>query len=308
MKLLLSNKYIKCLTSKFYTIFIVVILLLLVIATLIHQCNYYVIELPENSILYIYSLIPQVITGLLALTLVALPYQFNLLDTQAIKEEDWIDAVKIAKNHFFHQFIALFLIGISIVMSSTVTLGSFNYSRTQDYFLTLSTTGFLIFIGYFIYLIISSFDPNQLKKIENKVLINLNRDFDATPVSPPTQTIQPKSFDASSVNTESTIDNTDLDQKIGEFLIKYSEMQKNIIEIYQKKVSPSKQTPFTKVLNEILAFGILPLESVNIINEIRVFRNALVHRSPKQEVKPNLLKYYNKRLDTLIIMINKRKN
>lgn len=61
--------------------FIIISLLTLAIPTIaIEKYQLYSITLTENSILYIYSTIAQVVAGLMALTLVAVPYLFTLLE------------------------------------------------------------------------------------------------------------------------------------------------------------------------------------------------------------------------------------
>lgn len=299
MKFLQQHKYLDCLMSKYYTTLSTVILILLAIAALIHHYNFYFILITENSILYIYSLIPQIIIGLLAFTLVALPYQSNLLDNKVIQDEEWIDAVNKAKNFFFHHFIAIFLIGISVIFFSMISLGSFNYLKIQDYSLTLSTSGFLIFIGYFIYLITYSFDPNRLKKIETKFIIQLNKTTEEA-ITPQTQKVETKGFENFDTGN-SHIETLDPEEGINLFIKSFSLLEQKLHSFHKERFPSTKQTPpLFNVIQRLTVSGLLSIEQASKINQIRMFRNALIHRDPKQVVKPELLKQYTRILETVL--------
>ena len=289
----------KFLDYKFYTIFLIAILLLIAVAIIIDQCKFYPVLITENSILYIFSVIPQVIIGLLALTLVALPYQFNILENKTIQDEQWFDAVVTSKNFIFNNFIAVFLIGISTVISSLISLGSFEYQRIQNYFFTLSTLGALVFLSYFIYLIIYSFNPDRLKNIENKYIVKLNEEIRQS-IKPKTQTIEPKGFDISNISVDSNIDNKDSYQSIGSFISKFAQLENKIRHLHKEKFPNSKNTPLFTAIRQLCISEALTIQQGEKINRIRMFRNALVHRDSQQVVKPELLNQYNQMLEKVI--------
>lgn len=293
--------------SKYHYLFIFLVILIIIsaIATIIHYLNLYIFILIENSILYIYTLFPQTILGFMGLTLVALPYKFNLLDKLVLSDESWIESVNETKKEIFKHFIIAFLIGIFVLLSSSIVLGTFKYDDIQKFSLTVSTIGFLIFIIYFTIFTIYSFDPNRLEKNENKKFDLLNN---GKAIEPITTEIKPKGFDVSKVAFPE-ISNSDTPEKIISFLSNFTDLESLICNKYSQSfpMNQSKKIPFSKAVNHLSAIGHLNSEQLMELTQIRVFRNALIHKNEAQKVNSSVLEYYLKILYKNMQILKPRK-
>lgn len=272
-------------TLKFISISISTLILPVLI---IENYNLYFITLSENSILYIYSTIAQVISSLIALTLIAVPYLFSLLEKNTQQDESWETSVLIAKEKVFEYLLMVFIIGIFSVVSCLIVIGAFNYPPYQDYSLTIATSSFIYFILIVFYLIIYSFDPNRLSKINDeyidKYIDNKNKSN--------TQTISPNGIDSLEVSEklETTNASHNFSSSIGDFFMEFSKLEDNINKYYLQFSKSIKNPTFMQKVKELNHFGIIPNNLYKQLNEVRVFRNALAHTSHKMDLNQNLIK------------------
>lgn len=272
-------------------------LLTLVIPVItIEEFQLYSIILSENSILYIYSTIAQVVAGLMALTLVAVPYLFTLLEKNIQQDESWETAVSIAKEKVFEYFLMIFIIGIVSVLFCLIVIGTFNYLDYQNYSLTIATCSFLYFISIVLYLIFYSFDPTRLSKINDKYVEKYLEKKNVENL-PNAQIISPEGIRPEIISKDLEIKSEqNISSSVGNFFMEYSKFEDNINTYYKKLVESTKKPPFIQQIKELNRFNIIPDNLYHEINDIRIFRNALVHTSHKMELDKNLI-------DNLILKI-----
>lgn len=254
---------------------------------IIEKKELYFIILSENSILYIYSTIAQVLSGLMALTLVAIPYLYNLLDKKLLDDESLETAVSIAKEKVFEYFLMIFIIGIASIIFCLFALGTFNYLKYQDYSLTVATCSFIYFLFILLYLIFYSFDPQRLSKISNSY-VKTYLDIKTHEESPITQVVSPHGIEPEVIteNLEAKEKNQ-LHSSIGSFFIEFSKLENNINNYYKGSVDTSKNSSFIYKINELRNFNLITDDLYNKIMDIRVFRNALAHTSHQMDLNKN---------------------
>lgn len=269
-------------------------LLTLVIPVItIEKFQLYSIILSENSILYIYSTIAQVVAGLMALTLVAVPYLFTLLEKKIQQDESWETAVSIAKEKVFEYFLLIFIIGIVSVLFCLIVIGTFNYLDYQNYSLTIATCSFLYFISIVLYLIFYSVDPTRLSKINDKYVEKYLEKKNVENL-PNAQIISPKGIRPEIISKDLEIKSEqNISSSVGNFFMEYSKFEDNINTYYKKLVESTKKPPFIQQIKELNRFNIIPDNLYHEINDIRIFRNALVHTSHQMELDKNLIDNLN---------------
>lgn len=237
--------------------FIIISLLTLAIPTIaIEKYQLYSITLTENSILYIYSTIAQVVAGLMALTLVAVPYLFTLLEKNIQQDNGWETAVSIAKQNVFEYLLMIFLIGIISILFCLFVIGTFNYLDYQNYSLTIATCSFLYFILIVLYLIFFSFDPTRLSKINDEYVEKYLKDKNDENISN-SQVISPESIEPEIISGDSKIQETNnISSSIGNFFIEYSKFEDFINECYKNLKAPVRQPPFIQQIKELNNFNV----------------------------------------------------
>lgn len=278
---------------------------------IIEKYQLYFIILSENSILYIYSTIAQVLAGLMALTLVAVPYLYTLLEKNVQEDESWETAVSIAKENVFEYFLMIFIIGIVSILFCLFTMGAFNYVKYQDYSLTIATCSFLYFISILLYLIFYSFDPTRLSKISNEY-VKKYLEKKSLKSNHSTQVISLDGIESEITSKDLEFKEEDnLHSSIGCFFIEYSKFEGNINTYYKNVVNSPKSPPFMLKINELKHFNLLPDDLYDEINNIRIFRNALAHTSHQMDLNKSLIdtltlriKNLNKIIEEKLIKLN----
>lgn len=248
---------------------IVAILFSFVPSTIIEIGNFYYIKLSENSILYIYSVIAQVIAGLLALTLVAIPYLFDQLEKKRIEDETWDTAVHSAKRIVFDNLIIIFILGLLVITCCLLVLSSFNYLSFQDFFITTSTCGFLYFCFYLTYLVIYSFDPQRLAKLNDEYLESFNDSQ---------QTEKNNNEDMNQEN-HNLNNETKLRESIGNFFIQFSKLEKAILRKFNIKFPTRNTPPLRKAIEDLTNIQEINKPIYYELIPILKFRNSLAHHT-----------------------------
>lgn len=297
----MQNSLIKS-SSKFTSLS----LLVLVIPTVaIEVKQLYFIVLSENSILYIYSTIAQVIAGLIALTLISIPYLYNELEIKLRADDTLETAITTAKQNLFEYLLMIFATGIISILFCLITIGSFNYIKFQNISITLSTFSFFNFIAILFYLVFYSFDPERLTKISNNYIEKLNNDNNINKELN-SENITAVITDGSKIDFNITT-TSEFDSEIEKFLNEFTVIKSKIYklnesinsELSSKSNAQISNTSLISTINKLFVFGKLSLNEINDINTVRRFYNLLLHKDSSQNVKIGLIKEHNSILNRI---------
>ena len=150
--------------------FIIYFLICIFPAGGIFLLQFYPFILTENSILYLHATSAQVISALIALSLVAYTYLNSELNQKVLIDISLDDAIFLTKKNAFKDLTITILVGILSIFSSLLVLVSFNYIAVQDISMTVSFLSLVIFTFALIKFIHRSFSLEAIQKNNAKVL------------------------------------------------------------------------------------------------------------------------------------------
>jgi len=232
-----------------------------------------IIALSENQILYFFSTSTQVIAGLYGLTLTGFIFLNDKLNDRVKEDETLYDAIEIMKARKYSQIktmgiicIASILASLTIINTFDVTYNSF-YKDVFEYFLNQSMV--LIFTEIVLIVLFSwySINPRSIDKI-NEYLKKQN-EYDTT--------LEEGNFQEF-VKYYNGIESMIIGQSI-----KLTNFITNEINIKNNKFYRPNILDALKIL---ISSEILDKELANRINELRKYRNSVVHaEDPKVSMK-----------------------
>lgn len=266
-------------TLKIKIIFFVVLLLLNGLCSLFIEP---IIMLTENQILYLMSTMAQVIAGLFGLVLAA----YAIIDPKLKAEAESDDIVKesldILRKRYFDNIILLSIFCASTIFSCLLALGCFE-TIPNDYIPTLLNQSVLLCVISVIFFLVfgcSLLNPNTLSDMNSKALKEVNNEYD------------------------------DADLQLRPFIEFYNRLESLIFSFalelenrdlnypkYDNKGRPMRMQIF-QALSILKMHEIINNDAFTKLNELRRYRNALVHST--DEVKVNsavfgeLQEMYNK--------------
>ncbi len=218
--------------------------------------GWHTIFLCENQILYIYSVIAQVVGALLGICIAG----YTLMDSRvsaAVMEAADESSVELKIEVRNNQFIALCLltvVSILVIILSLICMCIYpNDGRMFDFLSNETVILFLIVVVILIKFILC-LSPSALANESNKVKKEIEGEYD----------------------------NVTQADKLGDFIICFSKME-NIIKstacLLEKKEHGYVDTKMTLVnATDILFWNkVIDAKVKKIINDIRIYRNALIH-------------------------------
>lgn len=246
--------------NKYIFTFVCIEILLLILN--LRYMNSPFIFLNENQILYIYSTSAQVIAGLYGLTLTAYIFYNDKLDKLIESDPSIYDIVTELKGRYFRQIV---LIGIGCLLSicmSLLTLNTINFFTKEIYSFLLNQT-MIIVVTEVICIIVFSWnmaDPKNKDKANDRLL----------------QQNKFKTTDSEKGSLE-------------DFLTSYNSIEKNILKLseqlsnnlslynYSKYHKNNKGIGMLSALKILLSLEVFDKELIHEINELRKYRNSIVH-------------------------------
>lgn len=243
----------------------------------INSSNYFIksIKLTENQILYIYSSIAQVTGALLGLTIAG----YGVIDQKnrdiGIEDTTITDFINSLRHDYFISLINIIIYSISNILSCLITLALYNKPCTNlsTFFMTESVILFLMImieIIKFVYYI----NPDALKKIGSQNKDSIDREHISSNYS---------------------------NEKFSPFITYYNLLEK-LLKDYACFLIGSPQSINKIQTNESLDIltqhNVINRQSYYIINELRKYRNALVHsldtdKSVNTKIYDELIEIYN---------------
>lgn len=267
-KLKLYNYFKGCkLVTKIAGIFIILLL-----NASLSFCIKPHILLNENQILYLMSTMAQVIAGLFGLVLAAYAIIDPKLKEVGSKDEQLADSVEILRNEYFHNIIILSFMCAITILSCLLTLSLYDEitSKTIPILLNQSTLLCVGSIILFLYFGCSLLNPNALSNLSKEELKNIEKEYG------------------------------DIDKDFKPFVAYYNRLESLIIgyatELMNQELKLTMSYKYIdykkKHIQIIQALEILTMRQIvdrNIykkIDELRRYRNALVHSLDDEKVNP----------------------
>lgn len=230
------------------------------------------ILLNENQILYLMSTMAQVIAGLFGLVLAAYAIIDPKLKDAGSKDEQLADIVEILRYKYFDNIIVLSIMCAITIISCLLTLSLYDEfsNKSLSIFLNQSTLLCIGSIILFLYFGCSLLNPNALSKLSKGELENINKEYG------------------------------DIDKDFKPFVAYYNRLEALIIGFASDLMNQELKLPNSynyvdykkKHIQIIQALEILNMREIinrNIykkIDELRRYRNALVHSLDDEKVNP----------------------
>lgn len=216
---------------------------------------------------YIFSTIAQVTGGLFGLTLAAYTIVDDKLKKIGDEEETSTDYVIDIRNETFHSLIQISLLSISTIILCLMMLAIYrNRSLDVTIFLMLETVTLFVSLLQKLYLFIRSASPQKIdtKKAEEKNLIDT--EYASTSDTP--------------------------ERRFGSFITYYNLLESTLKNLARKLLAKNNnktQLQIFDALDILKDYNIISQKCYGIINDLRLYRNSLVHSTENDKsVNPNL--------------------
>lgn len=255
-------------TSLLFKIILIVITLTFIGNIVTTMCSIELLVLNENQLLYLFSMKGQVICGVFALTLTAYIFFADKLRETGENRDYYYEATLGLRKKYFYDLIL-----IAITVAGTVILCVLGISLMHTdlffYAFIINQSSLLFFIGLFAILIFGVTLLNP-KKIDIEVQ-KLGKE------------------------AEKKLDIRAYDKKVllSEFLIEYNKLEKLIRSISQKLsreyaikngYNMSARPKILQSINLLVLFEVFSKEESLEMNEIRKYRNSIVHGIDRTEI------------------------
>lgn len=237
----------------------------------------------ENQILYIFATVAQITGGLLGLTLAA----YALIDDKFKKigdnDESSFDYVNQIRNDNFANLISISVLSVGSILLSILVLSVYRYRYLEIViFFMLESIGIFIQLLVKIFIFITNANPNNIAIEKEK---------------------EKEQFDAEySTNTITE------EQSLASFITNYNILEENIKNYARKQYSGKNddiRLQFRDALNILKDLNIISQKSYVQINELRLYRNSLVHSIEEDKaVNPVLFRILKKISDLFSTLIN----
>ena len=238
----------------------------------------------ENQMLYIFSTIAQVTGGLFGLTLAAYTIVDDKLKKIGDEEETSADYVTDIRNETFNSLIQISILSIFTIILCLMMLAIYrNRSLDITIFFMLESIAIFIMLLQKLYLFIKSASP---QKIENK-----------------------KAEEKDLIDSEYTTTNDTQERRFGSFITYYNLLESTIKNLAQKLLTKNNnktQLQIFDALDILKDYNIISQKCYGIINDLRLYRNSLVHSTENDKnVNPSLYEILEK-IYTLLAGIDEK--
>lgn len=230
------------------------------------------ILLNENQILYLMSTMAQVIAGLFGLVLAAYAIIDPKLKEVGSKDERLADSVEILRHKYFNNIISLSFMCAITIISCLFTLSLYDEisSKTIPIILNQSTLLCIGSIILFLYFGCSLLNPNALSNLSKEELKNIEKEYGGIDKDFKPFVAYYNRLESLIIGYATELMNQELKLTVS---YKYVDYKKRHIQIIQAL--------------EIL--GMKEIINRNIykkVDELRRYRNALVHSLDDEKVNP----------------------
>lgn len=263
------TNYLKVLKLNTKIVLIFIILLLNAIL------SYYIkphILLNENQILYLMTTMAQVIAGLFGLVLAAYAIIDPKLKEAGSKDEQLADSIEILRHKYFDNIIVLSIVCAITIISCLFTLSLYDElsSRSIPIFLNQSTILCIGSIILFLYFGCSLLNPNALSKLSKEELKNIDKEYGNKDKDFKPFVAYYNRLEALIIGYATELMNQELKLTVS---YKYIDYKKKQIQILQS-------------LEILIMKEIINRNIYNKTDELRRYRNALVHSIDDEKVNP----------------------
>ena len=257
-------KHIKENFSIFKTILFCSLVAATVICIVSSVCHNVIFVLNENQLLYLFSAMAQVIGGMFGLTLTA--YVFFVNEFREFMKDNVVgDAARSLVSRDFQNFIFLAInCGVAICFCIIGIIDLHNWMAVYSFIIDESIFLFVTSIAAILIFGIILLDPNRLDKEVKKKKRSAEKYFQTTPDS--------KSGDFKDfLKTYNLLERLVIDfaEEYTEVYVKDRRKEKNNRNNYKSQIIQS--------LRALNLCEIISKSLVNEINELRMYRNGLVH-------------------------------
>lgn len=225
-------------------------------AIFLMQCRIIFI-LNENQLLYLFSVMAQVIGGVFGLVLTAYVFFVDKFKETTKEDDTLYDATAAILNRYFHNLILLAIIcGLTILLCIIGIVDLHNWMIIYPFIINESVFLFLIGITGILVFGTMLLDPGKLDKEIQKMKKSAEKYYQ--------------------MEDSSSGDFT-------EFLRLYNQLEHLIIEFAEQCIENRKEYRYNYKPQIIQSLKVLNMREiingslVNEINELRMYRNALVH-------------------------------
>ena len=239
--------------------------------------------LNENQLLYLFSAMAQVIGGVFALTLTAYVFFVDKFRESTSNDDIFYDAASAILKRYFYILILL-----AITTGATIffcVLGIVDLHNWMTYYsIILNESVLLFFIGLIAILTFGAMllDPQKLDKEIEKMKKNAERYYQT-------------SKDSASGDFR---DFLRIYNQLEQLLVNFAEVYMNdeISQTSYNSYISNRRPQIIQILKMLSSKQIIPLSLQNELNELRMYRNALVHGvdfEVSQDVCTRISEIYN---------------
>ncbi|KEZ87379.1 hypothetical protein IO99_06060 [Clostridium sulfidigenes] len=230
------------------------------------------ILLNENQILYLMSTMAQVIAGLFGLVLAAYAIIDPKLKEVGSKDEQLADSVEILRHKYFNNIIILSFMCAITIISCLFTLSLYYEisSKTIPILLNQSTLLCIGSIVLFLYFGCSLLNPNALSNLSKEELKNIEKEYGGIDKDFKPFVAYYNRLESLIIGYATELMNQELKLTVS---YKYVDYKKKHIQIIQAL----EILGMRKIINRNI---------YNKIDELRRYRNALVHSLDDEKVNP----------------------
>lgn len=232
------------------------------------------VPLSENQILYIYSSLAQVIGALLGLTISGYSVMDSKMKTLSDTDETMQDYVADIRPHYFKSFMYIIIFSISNIILCLIVISTYDnaYHILTPFFMTEAIVVF-IFIMIELLRFVHYLNPNTIRKMGSQDKDSIDTEYNNTT--------------ATGETLEGFIP----------FITNYNMLERLIKDFACDLIdSPSSayKLQIFDSLNILLHNEIINRETCSIIDELRRYRNALVHSlDTDKSVNPSIYRKLN---------------
>lgn len=233
----------------------------LIILTIFHfiNCRFthiYYVFLTENQILYIYSSLAQIIGAILGLTIAGYSIIDSKIKTMGEEDTTLTDYTDELRQEYFFSLLCIIISSTINILFCLIVLSIYNNNYLYpwlDFFMTETVTIF-IFIMLFTINFVCYLNPSKIQKKGSAEKKEVEKEY-SSPSSEKSDTFSP--------------------------FVTYYNLLERLIKKYACDLIDNKQAIFKiqifEALDILLRYKIINRQIYNRINELRRYRNALVH-------------------------------
>lgn len=253
MKLIIK----KILPNSFHS-YIFYLIAIFTILNIINTCklHFTIIILLENQILYIFSSLAQIVGALLGLTIAGYSIMDSKLKSLGDSDSSITEYTDELRSNYFSSLMSVIILSIiDIIMCISILSIYNNWLDVLLPFLSIQALIIFIFIMIEIIYFVNFLNPNKLNELGSSDKESIEKGFKTS-----TSSSSGASFDS--------------------FVTTYNLLEKLIRDYACELVGGdyfSSKFQIINALNVLVKYEIINRQTLSIINELRRYRNALVH-------------------------------